>query len=87
MTLGGYGHHHTISGEAHVDAPHAHHHPRHDHCARNRSRRRGKGEVSAVGDGSVGSTITVAVKGPKVATCKRDATSPVTTGFPVGTKV
>lgn len=46
-----------------------------------------KGQVSAVGDGSVGSTITVAVKGPKYATCKRDATSPVTTGFPLGAKV
>jgi hypothetical protein len=46
-----------------------------------------KGQVSAVGDGSVGSTITVTSKGPSTATCTRDATSPSTTGFTVGTKV
>ena len=46
-----------------------------------------KGSVSAVGDGSVGSTITVASRGPSTATCTRDAASPATTGFVVGTKV
>lgn len=45
------------------------------------------GQVSAVGDGSVGSTITVTSKGPSTATCTRDATSPSTAGFTVGTKV
>ena len=45
------------------------------------------GKVSAVGDGSVGSTITVATRGPSTATCTRDATSPATTGIAVGTKV
>ena len=45
------------------------------------------GKVSAVGDGSVGSTITVASRGPSTATCTRDATSPATTGIAVGTKV
>ena len=34
-----------------------------------------EGKVSAVGDGSVGSTITVATRGPSTATCTRDATS------------
>ena len=46
-----------------------------------------EGKVSAVGDGSVGSTITVASRGPSTATCTRDATSPATTGIAVGTKV
>jgi hypothetical protein len=45
------------------------------------------GTVSAVGDGSVGSTITVMTKGPSYATCTRDATSPATTGVTVGTRV
>ena len=45
------------------------------------------GKVSAVGDGSVGSTITIATRGPSTATCTRDATSPATTGIAVGTKV
>jgi hypothetical protein len=45
------------------------------------------GEVSAVGDGSVGSTITVTSKGSATTTCTRDATSPTTTGFAVSTKV
>jgi len=45
------------------------------------------GQVSAVGDGSDGSTITVTFRGPSTATCTRDATSPSTTGFTVGTKV
>jgi len=46
-----------------------------------------EGKVSAVGDGSVGSTITVATRGPSTATCTRDATSPATTGIAVGTWV
>ena len=46
-----------------------------------------RGTVSAVGDGAVGSTITVSFRGPSTATCSRDATSPATTSFPVGTKV
>ena len=46
-----------------------------------------EGKVSAVGDGSVGSTITVASRGPSTATCTRDATSPATTGIAVGTWV
>jgi hypothetical protein len=45
------------------------------------------GKVSAVGDGSVGSTITVTSKGPSTATCTRDAASPSTSGFAVGSKV
>ena len=52
--------------------------------ARSRARRV-DGKVSAIGDGSVGSTITVATRGPSTATCTRDATSPATTGIPVGT--
>jgi hypothetical protein len=46
-----------------------------------------KGEVTAVGDGSDGSTITVKWAGPATVTCKRDATSPATAGFAIGTKV
>lgn len=46
-----------------------------------------RGTVSAVGNGSVGSTITVASKGPATSTCTLDATSPSITGFIVGTKV
>jgi hypothetical protein len=46
-----------------------------------------KGEVTAVGDGKDGSTITVRWIGPATVTCTRDATSPTTDGFPVGTKV
>jgi hypothetical protein len=45
------------------------------------------GTVSAVGNGLVGSTITVSFKGPSTATCTLDATSPTTTGFAVGAKV
>ena len=45
------------------------------------------GKVSAIGDGAVGSTITVATRGPSTATCTRDAASPATTGIAVGTKV
>ena len=45
------------------------------------------GKVSAVGDGSVGSTITIARRGLLTATCTRDATSPATTGIAVGTKL
>lgn len=45
------------------------------------------GEVSAVGNDAVGSTITVTSRGPSTATCTRDATSPSTTDYPVGTKV
>ena len=45
------------------------------------------GEVDAVGNGDVGSTITVKTKGPKFAICTRDATSPVTVGFVKGDKV
>ena len=45
------------------------------------------GDVTAVGNDAVGSTITVTSKGPSTATCTRDATSPSTAGFPVGTKV
>ena len=46
-----------------------------------------EGKVTTVGDGSVGSTITIATRGPSSATCTRDATSPATTGIAVGTKV
>ena len=45
------------------------------------------GEVSAVGNDAVGSTITVTSKGPSAATCTRDATSPSTAGYPVGTRL
>ena len=45
------------------------------------------GKISAVGDGSVGSTITITRRGLLTATCTRDATSPVTTGIAVGTKL
>ena len=45
------------------------------------------GTVSAVGNGTAGSTITVSFRGPSTATCTLDATSPTTTGFAVGTKV
>ena len=45
------------------------------------------GKVSAIGDGAVGSTITVASRGPSTATCTRDAASPATTGIAVGNKV
>jgi hypothetical protein len=45
------------------------------------------GKVAAVGDGKVGSTITVASRGPSTATCTRDAASPETTGIVVGTRV
>ena len=45
------------------------------------------GKVSAVGDGTVGSTITVTSRGPSTATCTRDAASPATTGFAIGTRV
>jgi hypothetical protein len=45
------------------------------------------GVVSVVGNGGVGSIITVTSKGPSTATCTLDATSPSTVGFPVGTKV
>ena len=46
-----------------------------------------EGTISAIGDGSVGSTVTVSSKGPSSATCTRDATSPATTGFKVGDRV
>jgi hypothetical protein len=46
-----------------------------------------EGKVTAIGDGSVGSTITIAMRGPSTATCTRDAESPATTGIAVGTKV
>ncbi len=46
-----------------------------------------EGTVSAVGESTVGSTITVASRGPSTATCTLDATSPATTGFAVGTRV
>ena len=46
-----------------------------------------EGKVSAIGDGTVGSTITVASRGPSTATCTRDAASPATTGIAVGAKV
>ena len=46
-----------------------------------------EGKVAAIGDGNVGSTITVAGRGPSSATCTRDASSPATTGIAVGTKV
>ncbi len=45
------------------------------------------GKVTAVGDGNVGSSITVAARGPATATCVRDDTSPSTSGFAVETKV
>ena len=45
------------------------------------------GKVTAIGDGGLGSTITVATRGPSTATCTRDAASPATTGITVGTKV
>jgi hypothetical protein len=46
-----------------------------------------EGAISAIGDGTVGSTVTVSSKGPSTATCTRDATSPATTGFKVGDRV
>jgi hypothetical protein len=46
-----------------------------------------EGTISAIGDGSTGSAVTVSSKGPSTATCTRDATSPATTGFKVGDRV
>jgi len=46
-----------------------------------------EGRVTGLGSGDPPSTITVTSKGPSTATCKRDASSPTTAGFPVGTKV
>lgn len=46
-----------------------------------------EGSISALGDGSLGSTVTVTSKGPSTATCTLDATSPATTGFKVGDRV
>jgi len=47
-----------------------------------------EGKVSAIGNGDVGSSISVMSKGPSTAVCFRDADSPATVpGFDVGTKV
>ena len=46
-----------------------------------------EGTISAIGDGSLNSTVTVSSRGPSTATCARDATSPATTGFKVGDRV
>ena len=46
-----------------------------------------EGTISAIGNGTVGSMVTVSSKGPSTATCTLDASSPSTTGFAVGDRV
>jgi hypothetical protein len=46
-----------------------------------------EGTISSIGNGDVGSTVTVSSRGPSTSTCTRDATSPATTGFKVGDRV